>query len=269
MRSRIGPKAWCGMSRTTGAKIIVGSGWWSTDTESPWNLGDATTRSPTFFSLWHRQIVRCLDPATILVTDSKSPHKPRIYDHERVVWLELDKNYGHANDIRTGLIETKYCGFTRSVLVGAMFALACDADYYVYVEQDCLLRGSNFLHNAIAGQDADILIGDRISGGKGIEGRVAAPFYQQSLMIVKRTGLERFMTATLSAPENDGQLSPERKMERDLPPFGIVAVPYGRSRPIDFSLSHFYAQHLSEEELRQFLLLEEVLPDNYLRTEPA
>ena len=238
-------------------KIIVGSGWWSSEIETPWSLGDRATRAPEFFSLWHRQVIRCLDPQAIFITDSHAPRKP-LGSHERVIWVELDRNYGHANDIRTGQIHTKYCGLTRSVLMGAMYALSCDADYYVYVEQDSLLRGDDFLSAAIREREADILLGERIENGKGIEGRVAAPFYQQSVMIVRRSGLERFITATLNAPETDGELSPELKMERDLKPFGTLAVPYGRSRPIDFSLSHLHAQHLTAEELDQFMRVENV-----------
>ena len=38
-----------------------------------------------------------------------------------------------------------------------------------------------------------------------------------------------------------------------LPPYGFIRIPYGRSRPIDFDRSHFYAQHLDDEELARFL----------------
>ena len=36
-------------------------------------------------------------------------------------------------------------------------------------------------------------------------------------------------------------------------PYGLLQVPYGRSRPIDFGRSHFYVQHLTREELLGFL----------------
>ena len=76
---------------------------------------------------------------------------------------------------------------------------------------------------------------------------------QQSLMIVKRSGMERFLTGLLQANWSDGEVSPEITMERQLQPLGTVQIPYGRSRPIDFSKSHFYAQHLSEDELDKFI----------------
>jgi hypothetical protein len=153
-------------------------------------------------------------------------------------------------------IKNKYSGYLRSVLNGAMHAYCCDADYYVYVEQDCLVRGEQFLEHAVAGTSLDILIGERTQGGTGLHGRPANPMFQNSLIVVKREGLERFMSRLLDAPWSDGELSGEIIMERQLVPFEVVAVPYGRSRPIDFSTSHFYAQHLSDEELTSFLEVE-------------
>lgn len=236
-------------------KIVVGTGWWS-GPPTMWNLGDDLIRSPQFFKIWHRQVLRYLDPIAILVTDSRSPIKPDFRSFARVQVIETDRNYGHSNDIRIGKIQTKFCGLIRSVLMSACFAVSCDADYYVYVEQDCLIRGERFLSTAMGALDQGILCGQRTQGGRGIENRPAAPMLQQSLMIVRNESLERFITAILKAPESDGELSPEVKMERDLQPFGEIVIPYGRSRPIDFSLSHFYAQHLTRDELIQFLKVE-------------
>ncbi len=117
-----------------------------------------------------------------------------------VLHIPLDRNYGHANDIRMGHITTQFCGFTRSMMVGAMIALACDADVYAYVEQDCLLVGENFLAAATAGVDADILLGSPTTNGRGLGGEVAAAMLQQSLMVVKRAALPRFIDALASAP---------------------------------------------------------------------
>ena len=235
------------------AKVIVGSGWWSSEEKSEWDIGASVTRSTKFFSLWYRQVTQCIAPDWIVFTDSASPNKPDWGNYPLVKWIELDQNYGHANDIRTGKVKTKLCGWTRSVLTGAMYAYCCDADYFVYVEQDCLIRGENFLKIAIANNSADILFGARTEGGVGINGKSAVPMFQNSLIIVKKSGLERFICGILEAPESDGELSPEKKLERQCAPFGEIAVPYGRSRPIDFEKSHFYAQHLTNEELKQFV----------------
>jgi hypothetical protein len=197
--------------------------------------------------------MHCLTPQKILITDSASPDKPDYAGYPRVEWVELDRNYGHANDIRTGKVEAHFCGWTRSVINGAVYALCCDADYFVYVEQDCLLHGANFLTAALGATEEDILLGARTEGGRGIEGKTAAPMFQNSLMIVRREGLHRFIRGILAWEESDGEISPEVKLKQSCAPFGELAIPYGRSRPIDFTLNHFYAQHLTGEELDEFL----------------
>lgn len=134
-----------------------------------------------------------------------------------------------------------------------MYAYCCDADYFVYVEQDCLVRGKDFITHAIGETTEDILLGAITEGGVGIEGRPAAPMHQNSLIIVKRGGLERFITGIMNSPLGDGELSIEIIMTSECAPFGIMAVPYGRSRPIDFEETHFYAQHMSDPEFSLFL----------------
>ena len=91
--------------------------------------------------------------------------------------------------------------------------------------------------------------------GRGLGGTPAAPMPQQSLVIVRNVGLARFIEGIVNAPYTDGELSPEKVMHDRLAPIGFLRVPYGRSRPIDFERSHFYAQHLNADELQRFLSL--------------
>ena len=240
-------------SRKGRPKVVVGTGWWSSDESCDWHLGAPITRSVAFFDTWYRQVMNCIGPDRIVITDSNSPIKPDWRSYPGVHWIELDRNYGHPNDLRTGRIKTKFSGYTRSVINGAVHAYCCDADYYVYVEQDCLVRGEGFLEMAIGDATADILLGARTEGGVGIEGKPAAPMFQNSLIIVSSVGLERFITGIIGAPQGDGELSIEVIMERQCAPFGEIAIPYGRSRPIDFETTCFYAQHMTDEELEHFL----------------
>ena len=76
---------------------------------------------------------------------------------------------------------------------------------------------------------------------------------QNSVMVVNLRGLEKFISDILRAPETDGELSPELKMERDMSPFATLRVPIGRSRPIDFLRTHYYVTCLTLDELRKFL----------------
>lgn len=241
------------------SKIVVGSGWWCDRQAREWTVGDPATRTPAFFEVWLRLVRRYIRPDLIVVTDSCSPIKPRVSAREGVTWVELDRNYGHANDLRFGLMATKYSGGTRSRIIGCTYALCCDADYFVYLEQDCVIRGAGFIDAALRGTRQSIVIGDRTAMGRSIvPGRIAIPMLQNSLMIVRRDGMERFLAGLIQAAETDGELPPEMKMERDFAPFDVVAVPYGRSRPIDFRRSHFYAQHLVADELAEFCALEDI-----------
>jgi hypothetical protein len=243
------------VERGGGPKVIVGSGWWCADSPHDWTIGSPATRSVAFFDVWYRQLMRCLQPERIVITDSASPVKPDYLSYPGSHWIELDRNYGHANDLRTGRIRTKYSGYTRAVINGAMYALCCDADFYVYVEQDCLLQGEDFLSHAIGNAAEDILMGRVTQKGRGLAGAPAAPMPQQSLLIVRKAGLPRFIEGIVNAPYTDGELSPEMIMHDRLAPVGFLRVPYGRSRPIDFDRSHFYAQHLDDHELQRFLSL--------------
>ena len=192
------------------------------------------------FDIWHKQILQCVRPHQLIITDSASPKKPQLGPYDRVQWVELDRNYGHAIDIREGRIHTKYSGFTRSVINGAMYALCCDADVYVYVEQDCLLYGDDFLSAAIGNSTEDILLGAPTQNGRGLSGSIAAPMLQQSLMIVRRPGLERFLIGLLGAPWSDGEQSPEEIMKTKA---RALRVPEGTLWP------------LSPDRLRSFALL--------------
>ena len=236
-------------------KVIVGSGWWCDNKPHDWTIGSPITQSVIFFKLWYRQVMRCLNPHRIVVTDSAAPEKPDYRSFTNIHWIELDQNYGQPNDIRVGRIQAKYSGFTRAVINGAMYALCCEADFYVFVEQDCLLYGDDFLNRAVANSNEDILLGPPTKNGKGLKGSVAAPMLQNALVIVRRTGLERFIDAILGAPWTDGEVSPEQTMKRRMPPYGLIGIPFGRSRPIDFKEPNFYVHHLDDNELHRFLEL--------------
>ena len=244
-------------------KVNVGTGWWCSDEDSPWRIGTARAKRAEFFEIWNRQVRNCLSPDRIVIVDSASPIKCPVSENEGdTVIIPLDRNYGHANDIRTGKILTHFCGFTRSVMMSAMYALSCDADIYVYVEQDCLLFGKKFLSAALDEISEDIILGHPTQRGRGLFGRVAAPMLQQSLMIVRRTGLPRFIDGLASAPWTDGEQSPEETMRLRLPPYGLLAVSCGKSRPVDFTLKHFYVAAFSDEELDQALALVSVTPQD-------
>jgi hypothetical protein len=88
-------------------KVIVGSGWWCDNKPHDWTIGSPVTQSVDFFKLWYRQVMRCLNPHSIVVTDSAAPEKPDYRSFTNIHWIELDRNYGQPNDIRVGRIQAK------------------------------------------------------------------------------------------------------------------------------------------------------------------
>ena len=120
-------------------KILIGSGWWSTQEEERKNLiGDDFIRSASFFELWLASIKRQSIEADIFITDSNSPIKPD-YDfskNAKIKFLSLNENGGHAVGHK-GF----FCGWTRSIIMSMTYCMCSNYDYYVYIEQDALIHG--------------------------------------------------------------------------------------------------------------------------------
>ena len=233
-------------------KVLIGSGWWCADKDSPGSTETAPATTMAFFYLWYTQIVKCLSPSAIVITDRQSPLKPDYQAFELIHWIELEGNNGHANGSGTGKVEIHYSHFTQSILSGCMYALNSDADYYVYVEQGCLLKGDNFLNVAIGETSEDILSDAPASNDTAGNANPDTVVRQPSLIIVKRSGMERFISGFLNAVRNE-QLSAGICLQQQLQPLGRIQAPYAQSRPSDFSRPHVYARHLSQEELDTFI----------------
>jgi hypothetical protein len=201
-------------------KYVIGSGWWCTH-ECSWRserkrLGDDLIRTATFHALWYKAVDRFTDPCKILIVDSASPVRPPIReDDPRIEVISLDQNYGHSTSC-----QAKFCGYTRSCMMGVAYAWLCDADYFVYVEQDCLLYGEGLIEHAIERMRRKYMFGD----GTG----TLQPL-QQSLFIIARSAFRSFLDAMDRIRETDGEVSPEVKFARlrwDLGP--IASDRFGR-----------------------------------------
>ena len=104
---------------------------------------DATVRTPSWFPLWYAHLTHFTNPVQVVVTDSDSPLKPEFIGtksqtlkYPLLQWIELTENFGHE----AVSVSPTVGGWERSVLQGAMQAILNDVDYYVYVEQDLLVR---------------------------------------------------------------------------------------------------------------------------------
>lgn len=256
-------------------KYIIGSGWWCAPSEDDGRealLGDDIIRGSDFHKLWYQSICKFTDPEKIIIVDSCSPIKPDINrDDDRLEFISLNLNAGH-NTNHTG----KYCGCVRAMEIGLLYTLMCDADYYVYVEQDALLYGKGIIEHCISSMTQPIMFGS----GFGTPCRT-----QQSLFIMHRDEIWRFLKRLNSIPFTDKEINPEEKFHiascmipsyiqsriyrnshknsllkwvdwqlykftrrwQDLP------VGYGRVRPMNMKEPFFYFQHGGRGEVNEYL----------------
>ncbi|HBC3556803.1 TPA: hypothetical protein KD093_001034 [Vibrio parahaemolyticus] len=246
-------------------KYIICSGWWCSEENRDFVFGDDVIRGKDFHNLWYASISKFTNPNKIFICDSNSPVKPE-YD-KSIEFLSLNINAGHATNIHP---SAKYCGWTSSVLMGLSFCELNDCDYFVYVEQDVLLFGSDIIENSIRfmeEQKLDYLFGNPKGSAQPIE---------VSFFIVKKARISKLKGRYQNINFGDDVISPEMKLalstsclyyfpkslirnkyvrilltkilrKRKFHPFG-----YGRSKPINFEDANFYFQHGTTEEIELF-----------------
>lgn len=257
------------------SKYIISTGWWCNHEDEVDHrdklFGSDEIRGKDFFGKWYEAVTKFTNPEKIIIVDSKSPVKPVLpLDDLRLEFLSLNENAGHSTN-HLG----DWCGYTRGVIMGMSFALCCDVDYWVYIEQDALIYGDNIIEKAIAEMSEDFMFGS----GDG-----TPQVLQQSFMIMKRSFIPTFIKNYSRFKSTDNQISPETKFalatvkfSRLIPEFvirnrssrtviGILRIlifkflkykinksglpfGYGRSRPINFNDKEFYFQHGTQEEL--------------------
>jgi hypothetical protein len=258
---------------------IITSGWWCDNDSSndrDVKYGSSNLRQAVFFNTWYELIRENCNPKKIVVIDSNSPVKPDLKSYENVHFMELDYNPGHPTK-HTG----KYSGVTYAHLLGLTYTLLEDVDYWVYIEQDAIIKGKHLIEYAISKMKRDFMFGS----GWGTPQPV-----QHSLMIIKKSAIPSFIKNLSKIEFKDSELSPEMKFAiaaspvlRLLPLFiikvltqktfisrmvwkvffiisnsylgGFQPLPfgYGRSRPINHEDTFYYFQHGTEDEITKSL----------------
>ena len=131
------------------------------------------TRSADFFRIWYSFVDHYTEPERIVIVDSASAVQPPLPADDRLEVIHLNRNYGHpvASELQ-GIMS----GVERCHLTLAAYAYVNDYDL-VYVEQDCLIRGEDWVDLAF----------DHLRGGKIMYGRgkgTPQPM-QQSVMLFR------------------------------------------------------------------------------------
>jgi hypothetical protein len=255
-------------------KYIINSGWWcadkSLDTRAEF-IGDDAIRSKDFHKLWYKAIDRYSSPEKIIIVDSCSPIKPDLNrEDSRLEFISLNVNARHSTD-HLG----KFCGCVRAMQLGMNYALQCNVDYYVYIEQDALIYGEGIIEYCISKMTKPYMF------GTGFGTYLTT---QQSMFIIRQDAILGFLKKLNSIKQTDNEICPEEKYHiatcfgptellahvnqnarknsyykwlnwqiyKYLRNWDELPVGYGRVRPINFGDDYFYFQHGDSEELDRY-----------------
>uniref|UniRef100_A0A6C0BTM6 Nucleotide-diphospho-sugar transferase domain-containing protein n=1 Tax=viral metagenome TaxID=1070528 RepID=A0A6C0BTM6_9ZZZZ len=232
------------------SNFIIGSGWFS-DEHNKTDMGKETNkfqlkyggtagRNSNFSKYWLSHILnQSILPKKIVILDADSPQEIdiNVKNHKLVEISKQLRNFGHGVYCANHNI---LCGWARGFLYGAMQSYLNDCDY-VYVEQDLLLFGKNFLENIFKLLE---------SNNKEIccmNGDETPQKLQQSLIIVKHSYLIKYITGLLNY--NDNTISEELK-HYNIIKDDVMWCPYrgGRQR-VKLDHENYCLQHLTNKEL--------------------
>lgn len=225
---------------------VIGTGWWCDGTLGEGEPSDRVMISKDFFSTWYEHVIAYSDPRAIIVVDSKSPIKPLFTQYKDVQSISLTKNYPPFMKFREG--KNPYGTFrtaaTRQMYLGAFYAYFTGTDYFVWVEQDCLIHGKGIIDKAIENmQEAtDISFGEFDDDLK----------VETSFIVMKAASIPKIFDAYLRVKNDRPELKYWKMTHNGF--INHVWFPFGqgRNRPIKFEDQYYYAQQLTNEELARF-----------------
>jgi hypothetical protein len=250
--------------------FLVSSGWFS-DINNKTQLskqfsehikkgkyGGFQSRTPKFSEYWLSSILnQSIQPKKICILDANSPDKMSAYVYKNSL-VEVSyqiRNFGH------GTIASKeniLCGWARGVLHGAMQAYLNDMDF-VYIEQDLLLFGKDFLKNIFIKMDKEK---KKMCYMNGTD---TPQKIQQSLILVKHDYLHIYISDLLS--DTNHTQTEEDKHFNIVNNEYLLYSPYrgGRQRK-DLNPNFFCLQHLSDNEISYYLKKGQII-NNFNKSE--
>jgi hypothetical protein len=165
-----------------------------------------------------------------------------------VVKIPTNYNLGHVGDLLNKSICHEFCGWSASVLAGALLAYNCGKDM-LYKESDCLAFGP-----WIAQMYADMGEGSFIFGAK----HQSPPWMpcSQSLFLIRHSYIPTFVQRYI-AMGTDASVSnlPEHKFvrleEMDWDKVKRLSFGYDRERPINYEDKVWYGQKFTSTEMEE------------------
>ncbi|WP_155946989.1 hypothetical protein [Pseudacidovorax intermedius] len=251
------------------------SGWYADFSTRQYKVyGDDRIRGDDGFrSLWLEGIRKFIAPEILFVVDSASPKKAQ----DEISWARLEKCELQVNPGHSQTTSKHYCGWTASVLIGLEYCLNSDAPYFLYIEQDALVSGTDFipvLEEALSG--CGILFGAPATNG----------LIEQSLFAIRKDMIRKFISRLHKIRYSDKEISPEIKfmlassrmswypvglmswnraqkirktftkiflfLVRYTKQYNYLPFGYGRVRPLKFGAEPFYFQHGTSDEIAKY-----------------
>jgi len=186
------------------------------------------THTADFFRLWYQYIEKYTNAKEIWITDAHSDVVPatRLQNTVPIVRYRRANNLGHS------------MGWKDSVIKGAEYCMCKGYDYYVYIEQDCLVWGEDIIENCCKEMKKPLMFGD----ADGLPWEI-----QQCFFIVKAYYLSEFIRIN-----KESEVNPPEHLwhERFRDEFQYFSFKGGRQRTLDNKMG--YVQHITEEELECF-----------------
>jgi hypothetical protein len=254
---------------------LVTTGWYAShESRSYRTSGDDLIRGAAFRPLWWRSMDTFIKPQHVFIVDSASPVKANdaAYTSTDCRCVELLINPGHSQNTRHF-----YSGWSAGIIMGLEYALNCDVDMFLYVEQDVLVYGDGIVEKT----KSALRRKDLVFGAGNFVG------VQQSFVAANKKGIRRFLSALHGIDYSDKQIGPEQKFmyaaARGLPSpvlalaeyrsaarlrragllvfaalcslskgYEVLPFGYGRNRPINFGDDTYYFQHGTVDEVAEY-----------------
>ena len=211
---------------------------------------ESTARDLEFARIWYYNTIKAPYRGDIYVFETKGSAFPDAEPYARATIRHIPThfNLGHVGDLLDGKLPFQFCGWSASVLAGAMIAYNCGKDM-LYKESDCLAFGSWIptLYSQLG--DAGFIFGRK---------HQSAPWMpcSQALFLIKHAYIPAFVSRYLAlGTDNDATNLPEHKfmrlMEQDPANVKQMTIGYDRERPICFDDEVWYAQKFTEAEMAE------------------
>lgn len=203
--------------------------------------------SEAFAPIWERQIERHLSPLHVYIVETNAgPFPVRSLG---ITAIPTGNNAGHIGDIIHGRKPPGFCGWSASLIAGAMIAYNACADA-LYIEQDCLFWGPMdvWLYEQM-GHGGQMIFGPKMNSHPWMA-------CSQSVVLIRRNFIPEFVARYL-AMGNEGGLHdlPETRFEtlRYHTPDKIKTYSWhsDRERPIQWEQEVASYQKLTPEELEE------------------